>query len=84
MPAYCGKLCNNNMAVGMPGVCDGKGQCVSAETNPCAVHGCGGQDCGESCLMGDLMGWCDEKGKCVSSQDEVKCGKCMKINCNNI
>ena len=57
-----------------PKICDGKGNCVSPEMNPCAVHGCEGKDCGDSCLMGDIMGWCDATGECSFAQ-EPQCGK---------
>ena len=57
-----------------PKICDGKGHCVSLEMNPCAVHGCEGKDCGDSCLMGDIMGWCNATGECSFAQ-EPRCGK---------
>ena len=60
-------------------VCNGEGLCVSAELNPCAVHGCEGKGCGEECLMGDIMGWCDAAGNCEYSPD-VECGNII-IRC---
>ena len=55
-------------------VCDGKGSCVSVEMNPCEAHGCEGKDCGDSCLMGDIMGWCDAAGECIFAQ-KPRCGE---------
>merc|ERR1719510_19650 len=56
----CGVMC------GDAHMCDGNGMCVFAEMNPCSKHGCDDtMMCGDSCLMGDIMGWCDAKGECV-------------------
>ena len=85
MPAQCGAPCTAEFDGMGPKICDGKGRCVSPEMNPCAVHGCKGKDCGDSCLMGDIMGWCDATGDCSFAQ-ETRCGKsktkgskCFKI-----
>merc|ERR1719245_1061761 len=48
-------------------MCNGSGMCVNAEMNPCSKHGCDGLGCGDSCLMGDIMGWCDRSGECLFS-----------------
>ena len=73
-PAQCGTPCNAEFEGMGPKICDGKGNCVSPEMNPCAVHGCEGKDCGDSCLMGDIMGWCNASGECSFTQ-EPRCGK---------
>ena len=42
--------------------------------NPCAVHGCDGKKCGDSCLSGDLMGTCNADGECDYESSSVDCG----------
>ena len=65
---------------GMPlTICNGKGLCVSEELNPCVVHGCEGKECGEECLMGDIMGWCDAEENCGFSPD-VECSNILIIS----
>ena len=60
------------------GVCDGDGYCVSPEFNPCSVHGCGGKECGDECLLGDILGVCNADGECDfdvgSVLDSGQCG----------
>ena len=74
MPAQCGAPCTAELDGMGPKICDGKGHCVSPEMNPCAVHGCEGKVCGDSCLMGDILGWCEATGECSFDQ-EPRCGK---------
>ena len=74
MPAQCGAPCNAEFEGMGPKICDGKGSCVSPEMNPCAVHGCEGKVCGDSCLMGDILGWCEATGECSFDQ-EPRCRK---------
>ena len=73
----CGVPCEDSMMGGYS-VCNGKGQCVAGELNPCEQHGCDGKKCGENCLMGDIMGWCDHRGTCDYIQENVKCGNKIK------
>ena len=55
-------------------MCDGHGFCVPGDMNPCAVHGCDGKKCGDSCLSGDLMGTCNADGECDYESSSVDCG----------
>ena len=68
----CGVRCENSELGKEGGICDGGGHCVHPITNPCSQHGCDGKECGDGCLMGDVLGWCDNEGACVSSP--VQCG----------
>ena len=68
----CGVPCEDSMLGKDGGVCNGNGQCVSPELNPCSQHGCDGKKCGDNCLMGDIMGWCDHRGTCEFAP--VRCG----------
>ena len=61
----CGESC------GTYGICNGDGFCTSAEFNPCSVHGCGGKNCGDNCLSGDLAGICNKDGECIFDIDSV-------------
>ena len=65
----CGSPCSE-------GLCDGNGFCVSAEENPCAVHGCEEKKCGDSCLSGDIVGVCDADGECNFDIGSVLGGQC--------
>ena len=62
--ARCGDECVDDSRGGFKGICDGQGACVSPIENPCSVHGCGGKQCGERCLEGDIAGFCDSQGTC--------------------
>ena len=54
---FCGEECET-------GICDGNGNCVSPEENPCEQKGCEGKFCGDQCLLGDILGACDVHGNC--------------------
>ena len=69
----CGVHCENSELGKEGGICDGGGHCVHPLTNPCSQHGCDGKECGDDCLMGDVLGWCDSQGTCSSSP--VQCGE---------
>merc|ERR1712080_765955 len=75
--AGCGIMCGNAM------MCNGKGQCVSAEMNPCEEHGCDEKECGDECLSGDIMGVCNMKGECDYSNVYPNCPDkvCSKAGC---
>ena len=76
----CGAPCTTIVqALYKPGVCDGKGSCVSLESNPCSVHGCDKKLCGDECLSGDIKGWCDANGECKFSRRYIKCGKLIDL-----
>jgi len=60
-----GKSCGEECGGADIGVCNGDGICVSPLENPCAIHGCQGLECGESCLSGDIVGVCNVAGECV-------------------
>ena len=82
----CGAPCttkNRDRGIYSPrienGVCNRNGSCVSPETNPCEIHGCDKKRCGETCLMGDIMGWCNSKGDCEFTRDNIKCGKLIDL-----
>merc|ERR1711962_755861 len=65
----CGVVCNMTVS----GVCDGKGFCVSPLENPCVQHGCGGKQCGEECIQGDIIGTCDSDGDCRLDGGNISC-----------
>ena len=55
-------------------MCNKQERCVSVEENPCLVHGCKGKECGDNCLMGDIMGYCNASGHCRSVKSD-DCGR---------
>ena len=71
----CGVMCAN---VYGPGVCDGHGRCADPLENPCSKHGCDGLNCGDKCLMGDIMGQCDVRLNCVLGMDNLGCGRILQ------
>ena len=68
----CGVMCDEEYMV-----CDGHGSCVFAESNPCLKHGCDGLNCGDVCLMGDIIGLCDVRLKCMLEGENLGCGKIL-------
>ena len=77
----CGELCSK-------GVCDGYGYCVNSEENLCTVpeNPCDSKECGDECLLGDILGVCNAIGECDSGVDSVirsgQCGIFIKIMMN--
>ena len=69
-------------------MCDGDGYCVNPEENPCTRQGCGGKECGDECLLGDILGVCNANGECDSDVNSVirsgQCGMFNKIMMNLI
>jgi len=72
----CGEPCIGDLHhLGHGEVCDGYGDCVSVEFNPCTEQGCWGKLCGEECLVGDIQGTCDSEGECRFTFDKEECPK---------
>ena len=55
-------------------MCDNEGYCVSPEMNPCAMHECNEKECGDSCLIGDIIGACNKDGECEIDISSIDCG----------